>query len=260
MPAHSLTDEQIRHFRHHGYLILEDLIDRQDVDSILAVWRQDARLAEDVKENANFEGEGLKTRLAYRGGLSDDAYSALARSRRIVGPMERIYGGPISHYYSLNMQKDPNTGGWEYHQDYGYHYNEFFYPDFVSVMVALDPATRDNGCLRVVKGSNRLGRLEHEGMGSQRIADRGRVELALEQMEEVHCEMTPGSVLYFDGNILHASNPNTSDQGRWSMVIAYVPSSNLWVRPAPSQMTAFEPLDDDAFRVALRAHAEGVGL
>ena len=139
------------------------------------------------------------------------------------------------------------------HQDYGYHYDEFLYPQFVSAMIALDPATKDNGCLRVVRGSHRLGRLEHQPHGSQRIADPARLTFALEQMDEVHCELAPGSVLYFDGNILHASDENRSATSRWSFVIAYVPSTNIWVKDGDPHRIPIEPLDEDGLRAALTA-------
>ena len=98
-------------------------------------------------------------------------------------------------------------------------------------MLALDPCTRENGCLRVLRGSHRLGRLEHQSSGSQLIANPERVGWAHREMEEVHCEMAPGSVLYFHGNLLHASHPNHSTQPRWSMVCAYVTASNTCVLP-----------------------------
>ncbi len=244
-------------FERDGFLILENHLEETTVEQILRIWRADPTLAEDVKENSNFKGEeGVGTRLAYRPRLGEDAYGALARSARIIEPMEHIFDSSIQHYYTLNMQKDPGTGGWEYHQDYGYHYKEFFYPDFVSVMVALDPATRDNGCLRVVRGSHRLGRLEHEPFGSQKIANRERVALALEEMEEVHCEMSAGSVLYFHGNILHASNANLGNTSRWCLIFSYVPSTNRWVLPQASQLTSIDMLDDAALAASLTAHEE----
>ena len=248
-------EETTRQFERDGFVILEDRIEAADIEQVLRIWRADPQLTAALKENANFDGDdGIRTRLAYRQDLGDDAYGALARSARVVEPMEHIYQSTIQHYYTLNMQKDPGTGGWEYHQDYGYHYREFFYPDLVSVMVALDPATRANGCLRVVRGSHHLGRLEHEHLGAQQIANRERVALALEEMEEVHCEMGAGSVLYFHGNILHASNPNLSDTSRWCLIYAYVPSTNRWILPEAPQLAPIERLDDTAFRAALDAH------
>ncbi|MEE2659304.1 MAG: phytanoyl-CoA dioxygenase family protein [Candidatus Latescibacterota bacterium] len=245
---------EIEQFRRDGYLVVDSLFTPFEADRILQIAKRDHELVAEAKLNDNFEDAGVATRLVYRQHLADNAYSALATSRRIITPLEQLYGTGISHYYTLNMLKDPGTGGWEWHQDYGYHYREFFYPNFVSAMVALEPATRDNGCLRVVRGSNRLGRLEHSQLGSQLIADRDRVGRALQEMEEVYCELNPGSVLYFDGNILHASHPNRSDKSRWSLVIAYVPASNIWVRDDTCPTTPIRPLDDDALEMALQRH------
>ena len=254
-----ITADQVEQFHQDGFLVVDSLFNPEETRRILEVAHTDPEIAAEAKENENFEGDGVTTRLVYRPTLGDNAYSAVASSRRLVGPMEQIYSSPMNHYYTLNMLKDPGTGGWEWHQDYGYHYKEFFYPHFISVMVALEPATKENGCLRVVKGSNQLGRLEHFNLGSQLIANRSRVDLALEQMEEVHCELSAGSVLYFDGNVLHASHPNHSQISRWSLVIAYAPTSNIWVREEESTLTKVTPLDDEQLEEAIRRHEAAVG-
>jgi ectoine hydroxylase len=243
----SLNPEQIRHFNDNGYLIVEDVFPTEEIERIRDCIKTDPKLAADAKTNKNYEGDGIGTFLVYRENLSEDIYSAYVQSHRIVTPLKQLFEDDIKYYYHLTMLKNPNTGGWQWHQDYGYHYKEFFYPKFVSVMVALDPATKENGCLRVLKGSNNLGRLDHQQSGSQLITDPKRAAIALEQMEEVHCEMDAGSIMFFDGNILHASAPNTSEQSRWSFVISYVPASNLIVIPDPPDdlLTSIEPWPDE---------------
>jgi len=231
MALQPLNDAQIEQFHHDGYLIVKDCVPAEQVKRVRHIAERDPQLQSDAKFNQNYEDEGVGTRLVYRDQLEDDVYSAYARSQYMVGPMQQLFGDAMRHYYHLQMLKDPQTGGWQWHQDYGYHYKEFFYPDFVSLMLALDPCNRENGCLRVLRGSHRLGRLEHQSSGSQLIADPERVSWAHKEMEEVHCEMTPGSVLYFHGNLLHASHPNHSTQPRWSMVCAYVTASNTCVLP-----------------------------
>ena len=231
MTQQPLNEQQIAAFNRDGYLIVKDCIETSDIASIRRIAERDTQLQADAKFNQNHEGEGLGTRLVYRGQLDDDVYSAYVRSQRLVEPMQQLFADKMRHYYHLHMLKDPQTGGWQWHQDYGYHYKEFFYPDFVSLMLALDPCTRDNGCLRVLRGSHRLGRLEHQQSGSQLVANPERVEWALKEMEEVYCELQPGSVLYFHGNLLHASHPNHSTQPRWSIVAAYITASNTCVLP-----------------------------
>ena len=59
------------------------------------------------------------------------------------------------------IMKEARVGGaWTWHQDYGYWYgNAVLYPDLVSVFIAVDRATRENGCLQVLEGSHRCGRV-----------------------------------------------------------------------------------------------------
>jgi phytanoyl-CoA hydroxylase len=242
-----LTNTQIQTFKDTGYLIVETVFGAGEIERIRDCIKADPKLAAEAKTNKNFEGDGVGTRLVYRQRLSDDIYSAYVQSNRILAPLEQIFEDKVTYYYHLTMLKNPGTGGWQWHQDYGYHYREFFYPRFISVMVALDPATRENGCLRVLKGSHHLGRLEHRQSGSQLITDPDRAAIAVAHMEEVHCEMSAGSIMFFDGNILHASASNLSEQSRWSFVISYVPASNIIVitDPPPDLLTPVEPWSDD---------------
>ena len=241
-----LSKEQHEDFKQNGYLIVENVLDKAAVKQIRLTAERDAQLAKNVQINKNYEEEGVGTKLVYKDRLGDDAYSAYVRSRRLIEPMEELFNEKMRHYYHLQMLKDPNTGGWQWHQDYGYHYKEFFYPNFVSLMLALDPCTRDNGCLRVLRGSHRIGRLEHQECGSQLMADPERIEWATRELEEVHCELSPGSVLYFHGNILHASDPNHSSLPRWSIVAAYVTASNTCVLPEVEKKLSpvLDPWDD----------------
>ena len=241
-----LSKEQHNDFEQNGYLVIENVLDPAAVKHIRQTAEKDAEINTEIQINKNFEGEGIGTKLVYREQLGDDTYSAYVRSQRLIEPMENLFGEKMRHYYHLQMLKDPNTGGWQWHQDYGYHYKEFFYPNFVSLMLALDPCTRDNGCLRVLRGSHHIGRLEHQECGSQLMADPKRVEWAAREMEEVHCELSPGSVLYFHGNILHASDPNQSSSPRWSIVAAYVTASNTCVLPEVEEKLSpvLDPWDD----------------
>lgn len=128
------------------------------------------------------------------------------------------------------MQKEPRVGGaWEWHQDYGYWYkNEFLYPDqMISVMVAITEATKENGCLQVIKGSHKMGRVEHGLAGEQVGASQRYVDLALRTMELVYVELKPGDALFFHSNLLHRSEANLSDKARWSLISCYNRQSNV---------------------------------
>ena len=95
-----------------------------------------------------------------------------------------------------------------------------------SCMISIDRATLANGCLQVIKGSHRLGRLEHGKVGDQTGADQGRVAHILRHMEVVPVEMEPGTALFFHCNLLHRSARNVSEDPRWSLICCYNAARN----------------------------------
>ena len=146
--------------------------------------------------------------------------------------MEQLLGEEVFHYHHKMMLKEPRVGGaWEWHQDYGYWYANFLRADMASCMIAVDRATKENGCLQVLKGSHKLGRLEHGRRGSQVGADMERVGVVLEYLEVVSCEMEPGTALFFHSNLLHRSDSNESDDSRWALICCYSATSNPTFRP-----------------------------
>ena len=48
----------------------------------------------------------------------------------------------------------------------------------------------------------------------------------MDRLELVYCEMEPGTGLFFHGNLLHASAPNTSERPRWSLICCYNAARN----------------------------------
>lgn len=130
------------------------------------------------------------------------------------------------------MLKEPFVGGaWEWHQDYGYWYkNGCLYPLMLSAMIAIDKATRENGCLKVLKGSHTIGRINHGTAGEQLGADTRYVEAAMKRHELVYVELGAGDVFFMHSNTLHCSGQNKSPDPRWSYIIAYNAASNdpLW--------------------------------
>src|SRR5262249_19513076 len=106
--------------------------------------------------------------------------------------------------------KEARVGGaWAWHQDYGYWYRDgCLFPELASCMVAVDPATRANGCLQVLRGSHHLGRLDHGPVGDQTGADPERVGQALARLERVYLELGPGAARFFArALLLHPTPP-----------------------------------------------------
>lgn len=274
--AQVLTNEQIARWERDGFLICRAVLSADQVELARQVTMVDPTLAASAKSNANYADDKplagtardpnaagrlpmpLKTVLSHAEfSPSTDVVSAWGASARVVRPLEQLFRSPVAHYYSILMRKEPNTGGWLYHQDYGYHYEQFLCPDgYASAMLALAPATKENGCLRVYRGSHKLGRLEHVVAGSQQMADPDRVVRAAKVLGEVFCELDPGDILYFHGNCLHASSPNLSHTSRWSIVYSYAATNNpVVISPNPTSELPIGGLSDAFVEAVASKHA-----
>ncbi len=221
------TQEHLDTYHHDGYVVIRNFFTSEEADLLHRVALDDSLLRQ--KSFDRTDAAGLKTKLALWYSLDDSLYSKFASSVRILEAVEQILGGKVAHYHSKLMQKEPRTGGaWEWHQDYGYWYknNGFLFPDMLSALTALTSATRENGCLQIIRGSHRLGRVEHSFTGEQVGADMEKVNEALKIMPLDYLEMEPGDTAFFHCNTLHASAANLSDKPRWSIITAYNLASN----------------------------------
>jgi len=229
MARFEFTDAQVAQFHEDGYLVVPGFLDAAETDLLLRVAKGDQALADGAADRT--DAEGNTTRLTLRNDLGDNMYSAIVRSERLVRNMERLLGGEVYHYHHKMMLKEPRVGGaWEWHQDYGYWYNNgCLFPDMASCMIAVDHATRENGCLQVIRGSHRMGRIDHGQVGTnqdQTGADLERVEQALKRLELVYAELEPGTALFFHGNLLHRSDANRSERPRWTLICCYNTKAN----------------------------------
>jgi len=244
-----LTEAQVDQFSQDGYLVIRKLLDDQETALTLQAARQDEAMR--INAMSVVDTQGKSTNLSLWNHPGDDIYGAICRSRRVVDSMEELLGGEVYHYHSKLSAKEPKVGGaWEWHQDYGYWYqNGCLFPDLASVFIALDPATRENGCLQLLRGSHRMGRVEHGRFGSQTGADPERVEAAMQRMERVYCEMAPGDAVFFHGNTLHSSDANLSDRPRWGLICCYnTRNNNPYKDSHHPSYTQLVKLDDSAIK------------
>jgi ectoine hydroxylase-related dioxygenase (phytanoyl-CoA dioxygenase family) len=222
----SMTPDSYQRFHEDGFFIAQSLFDGEEIDLLGRIARADHQLS--LQAASRRDGQGGAVKLSVHNELHDDIYAAFVRSSRIVETMERLLEGEVYHYHHKMILKEPLVGGaWEWHQDYGYWYNNgCLFPLLASCMVAVDRATRENGCLQVLKGSHLLGRIDHRSVGDQTGAEPERVQAALERLELVHCELEPGSAIFFHCNLLHSSAQNKSPDPRWALICCYNAARN----------------------------------
>lgn len=229
-----LSAKAVADYERDGFVLVPDLFTEAEVKAMLNDVESGERVAHTTRGVA--DRSGRKAGIAIWSELGDDIWAAASTCPRIVNNIRILLREEIAFFHGKVMLKEAKSGGaWEWHQDYGYWYDQgYVFPRLMSAFVALDPATKENGCLQVLRGSHHLGRLSHEAVGNQSGADARRIDKIEKLFERVYCEMTPGSVLFFHCNLLHTSAPNESEHPRRSFIICYNALDNPQLTDQPT--------------------------
>jgi len=200
------------------------MFDSEEIALILEAMNKDAPVIDEQVMKVKDAGGGV-SKCALWNDAGEDIYGMAARSRRWTHAASHFIGGVEPyHFHTKLMIKEPFVGGkWAWHQDFGYWYQVgCLNPDrMFSSILAIDKCMKANGCLQVLKGSHKLGRLSHGTDGEQAGADPLMLDIAMKRFELIHCEMEPGDVLFTHSNLLHMSAPNNSEHWRRVMIVAY---------------------------------------
>jgi hypothetical protein len=222
-----LSHIQCQEFDRDGFLLVKDMFSPEEINILLSQVTESGRVKENTRNMPDASGKSSK--LAIWSTLGDDVFALVSRSQRIVNGVRILLREEVYHWHSKVMLKEAKVGGaWEWHQDYGYWYNDgCLYPNMISCMIALDTANKENGCLKVIPGSHLLGRINHGKTGNQAGADLERVAEVEKRLGVHYCEAPSGSALFFHGNTLHSSEPNLSDRHRRAYICTYNALSNI---------------------------------
>jgi hypothetical protein len=147
----------------------------------------------------------------------------LATLPSLLDAAEDLLGPEVVIDSSLLLCKyprDPAFAPW--HQD-GVRSGWFKTPS-VSAWIAIVDATVENGCMKVIPGTHRQGRVEHtEAVRENSIFGAGaEIEVQVDESKTVCVVLAPGETSFHDSNIIHGSAPNQSDEKRICLIVRFV--------------------------------------
>ncbi|XP_069120783.1 L-proline trans-4-hydroxylase-like [Argopecten irradians] len=244
----SVTDEMKKNFDDNGYIVIRDLFDSKEMANLRKVFEDtDITAKHGLKVG---DGTGKKTKIVLWTNPGSDVSGVMARCEKVVNTCEDLLGkGEVYHYHGKLLYKDAFTGGAHlWHQDYGYWYrNTCLFPDMLTVFAAIDRCAKSNGCLQILPGSHKCGRVDHEMTSGQMTANADRVEEIKKVCPLAYVEMEPGDALFFHCNVLHCSSANESPDRRWAYLIAYnTKANNPLVPHHHAQYTPIQKVPDSA--------------
>jgi len=209
-----LSETQIQQYHEEGYVLLGRIVDDAQLAAIAS---EEQRLREQKKRDTWADPE--KNRSVFFGGLCD--FSEPLRELCTRGPhieaMTQLIGPNVALFFNQVVTKHPDRdtdrSAFPWHQDNGY---ARVLPDNnITVWMAIDDATLDNGCIWVVPGSHKQGLIEHAKQ------DDNWYQQAGVEAEGVAVPVRAGEAIAFSAYTLHCSKLNTTDKPRRAYFMQY---------------------------------------
>lgn len=176
----------------------------------MSVWRE--RVVRDVigEDAHQLSGDALQCR-----HLDDPLVYTMCTLPEILGAVSDLYGPNIVLWRSHLWCKQPGDGAVAWHQDLTH------WPldpvTNVTAWLALDPATRENACVRLLPGSNDTVYPTEELTGDP-LGDSVRLD-CIDEDDAVYMELEPGQFFLFDEKLVHGSGANVSSLRRLGLAI-----------------------------------------
>lgn len=165
----------------------------------------------------------------------------------MVEVLTNVIGPNVKCMQSMLFVKGAGKPGQAWHQD------EDYIPtrdrSLTGAWIALDDATLENGCLWVLPGSQKRGLLWPQKFHFDERFDCARESYDFPWRDEdsIPVEVKAGSIVFFNGYLLHRSLPNRAAPGtyRRALVNHYMSAESLlpWQKPGPDSKVSMAMLD-----------------
>jgi ectoine hydroxylase-related dioxygenase (phytanoyl-CoA dioxygenase family) len=239
-----LTEAQIAEFREVGFLKVGRVYSDEEADRlrermmevIAGTSRGQAELVRNLKGEEMESPKGVVVQIVNT-WQADDMFRTHIYHPVVCQMACELIGTEVLRVWHDQVQYKParRGGATDWHQDHPYW--PIIQPaDLVSAWVALDDATLENGCMRMVARSHRWGPHKGGTIGTDVDGFRPTPDMALipegETIEIVPCEVKKGECMFHHCLTWHGSPPNPSDKGRPAIAVHYMPG---WTRYEPDR-------------------------
>lgn len=217
----SIVESTKLQFDREGYAIFNDVLDADLIQE-----------ASDHVEWLMAKNPGLRPEQLHHGLVRDDPFWVrLVSDDRLLDIAEQFIGPNIALFASHYICKMPFSG-----QPVLWHQDGSYWPlepmEVVTLWLAVDDSTPENGCMRVIPGTHHIDLVDHvvnndveSVLGSEIPAENVDESLAVDLV------LRKGGVSVHNPQIIHGSNANTSPNRRCGLTIRYIPTSTLVTRP-----------------------------
>jgi 2-aminoethylphosphonate dioxygenase len=212
-----LDDGALASFRRDGYMVLRGFLDPDAMDRVEA-WSDELVALPELpgrhmvyyEDRVDRPGERVLSRIenfcAFHPG-----FDGLLRGSSLVEAATALLDGPAVLFKDKINYKMPGGQGFRAHQDVQAGWDRYA-SLHLTMLLSIDDATPENGCLELAPGRHREGLL---GSMWEPLDDRdGRIEYR-------SCPTRRRDVVFFDSYVPHRSAPNRTAEPRRVLYVTY---------------------------------------
>jgi ectoine hydroxylase len=239
-----LTNEQVAFYHENGYLLVKNVFTPGDTNLMCS--EMESVIAEDCPRRILEKNGSVRSFFAPH--FSNELFDMVSRDERVAAPSAQLLGGGVYLYQSkLNTKAAMCGDWWEWHQDYTYWKQDdgMPRPDVLTAMIFLNDVNEFNGPMLLIPGSHKTGTVDNEAHEAE-LGDEGYGQYLqkAEYMTSLTADLKyklkqqtisnwvtsnglvsatgpAGSVLFFHGNVFHASSNNLSPWHRHTYLLTY---------------------------------------
>jgi ectoine hydroxylase len=269
-----LDQEQLEDYHQNGFLVIEDYFSQAELDMLTGELPE---IFKEVSDRRVLERNG-SVRTVFASHKNNEVFECLSRLERLVEPARQMLESDVYiHQFKINAKAALAGEQWEWHQDFLYWHKEDHMPEprVVTAVIFLQNVNEFNGPILILPGSHREGMINlaaedryvsaigagvEASWASTLTADlkykvsRDTLAHLASKTGIYSVTVRAGAVMYFHGNLFHASSNNLSPWDRISVFVSYNSVENalgMNSNPRPDFIAARDfspitPLPDDS--------------
>ena len=212
-----LSRAQIEQFHRDGYCVVREFFDEQRMADVARWTEEVTRYPEEpgrhmvyYEEHIHEPGQRVLSRIENFCPFHD-GFDALLRCGLAARTVSQLFAEEAVLFKEKINFKVPGSDGFKAHQDVQAGWDEYS-PLHITLLLSIDAATPENGCLEIAPGQHKQGLL---GPKWEPLEDE------LPGVEYVACPTAPGDAIFFDSFIPHRSYPNSTEEPRRVLYVTY---------------------------------------
>jgi hypothetical protein len=222
-----ITPQQAEFYNNNGYLLPGiQLFEKEKFEKLFNIFEEHLANRGDLRPDEMNNPH-----------LKDDRLFDYLLAEEVIDVVEPLIGPNIGLWSSGFICKEPQTGKrTPWHEDSAYWEGRFnSFDGIVTIWLAIDEATKENGCMGVVPGTHTNGFSEYEDMGTDHKIFNAQIKGdSINADDVVWFELKKGTYSLHDSRIIHGANANTSNTRRTGYTMRYFNTDLVLDREHPN--------------------------